>query len=242
MNAGIERVINGDAFFLCPEFAYAEPVRSEWEPTAYRRFKSTLGPGMTVIDVGASFGLYSVAAARVVGPSGRVYAFEPASRTAAALRLHLQWNGVADQVEVIEAAAADRTGSAVFWEQETSFVASLIEDAARREERRYRTSLEPRRVPTFALDHFCRERALEPAVIKVDVEGSEARVLQGSHDLLQRARAVVFLELHPGIASGDGGAVDMLHKLTAPGWACEQLEDTGATEHYVCWPARRRPG
>ena len=67
MNAGIECVINGDAFFLCPEFACAEPLRSEWEPTAYRSFKRMLRPGMTVLDVGASFGLYSVAAARVVG-------------------------------------------------------------------------------------------------------------------------------------------------------------------------------
>jgi FkbM family methyltransferase len=240
MNAGIERVINGDAFLLCAEFAYAEPLRAEWEPIAYRRFKRMLRPGMTVLDVGASFGLYSVAAARVVGSSGRVYAFEPARRTAAALRLHLQWNGVAEHVDVIEAAAADRTGSAVFWEQETSFVASLVEAAARREERRYRTSLEPRRVRTLTLDHFCRERELEPAIIKVDVEGSEARVLQGACDLLHRARAVVFLELHPGVASGDSGPVDALHKLAASGWEWELLEGTAVTEHYACWPARRR--
>jgi FkbM family methyltransferase len=240
MNAGVERVINGDSFFLCPQFAYAEALRSEWEPTAYRRFKTTLRPGMTVLDVGASFGLYSIAAARVVGSSGRVYAFEPASRTAAALRLHLQCNGVADRVEVIEAAAADRTGSAVFWEQETSFVASLVEAAARREERRYRTSLEARRVRTLTLDQFCLERELEPGIIKVDVEGSEARVLQGAGDLLQRARPVIFLELHLGLASSDGGPLDALHKLAACGWRWEQLESAAATEHYACWPARRR--
>jgi len=240
MSAGIERVINGDAFLLCPEFAYAEPLRSEWEPTVYRRFKRALRPGMTVLDVGASFGLYSVAAARTVGSSGRVYAFEPARRTASALRLHLRWNGVADRVDVIEAAAADRTGSAVFWEQGTSFVASLVEAAAREEERRYRTSLEPRRVRTLALDDFCSERELKPGIIKVDVEGSEARVLQGARDLLRRGQALVFLELHPGFASGDGEPTDALDELAATGWEWEQLDGEAATGHYACWPARRR--
>src|SRR4051794_20837596 len=147
---------------LCPEFAYAEPLRAEWEPELYARFKEALLPGMTVLDVGASFGLYSIAAARAVAPSGQVHAFEPARRSAEALRRHLQWNGVSDPVEVVEAAVAEGTGSAVFWEQETSFVASLVERSARREERRYRTPVAARRVRTVALDDFCRTRGLQP--------------------------------------------------------------------------------
>ena len=65
-------------------------------------------------------------------------------------------------------------------------------------------------------------------------------MLQGARDLLQRARAVVFLELHPGVASGDGGPADALRQLAASGWEWEQLEGAAATEHYACRPAPRR--
>ena len=238
-SAGVERVINGDALWLCPDFAYAEPLRPEWEPRLYARFKEALGPGMTVLDVGGSFGLYSVAAARAVGPSGRVYAFEPARRTASALRLHLEWNGVGDRVELIEAAVADRTGSAVFWEQETSFVASLVEATARQEERRYRTPVEGRRVRTLTLDDFCRHRRLEPDLVKVDVEGSEASVLRGARELLRRRRGLLLVEVHHGFPAGHVGSAEAVFaELEAAGWGWEELGAEAATRHYACSPAR----
>jgi FkbM family methyltransferase len=230
VNAGVERVINGDTVSLCPEFAYAEPLRAQWEPSLYARFKEALRPGMTVLDVGASFGLYSMAAARTIGPSGRVYAFEPARRTVSALRLHLHWNGVADRVELIEAAAADRTGSAVFWEQDTSFVASLVEAATRQEERRYRAPIEGRRVRTVALDDFCSGRGIEPDVVKVDVEGSEASVLRGAREVLRRRHALLFLEIHCGFPAGAGGSAEAVFA---------ELGAEAATRHYACSPARR---
>ena len=240
MHARVERVINGDAIVLCPEFAYAEPLRAEWEPELYARFKAALRPGMTVLDVGASFGLYSLAAARAAAPSGRVHAFEPARRSAEALRRHLRWNGVSDSVEVVEAAVAERTGSAVFWEQETSFVASLVERSARREERRYDSPVAPRRVRTVALDDFCRSRGLEPDVVKIDVEGSEAAVLRGARELLRQRGCVLFLELHPGLRGGGSDASEALGELAAAGWAWEDVGAEGARRHYACSPARPR--
>jgi FkbM family methyltransferase len=237
--SGIERVINGDPFLLTAEFASAEPLRREWELQVYRRFTEALRPGMTVLDVGASFGLYSIAAARGVGSSGRVYGFEASRRSASALRRHLDWNRVADRVEVIEAAAAERTGVATFWEQETSFVASLVEAAARQEECSYQMPVEPRRVKTLALDDFCSERELEPDVIKIDVEGSEARVLRGSRRLLRCGHALLFLELHPEFATGEGGDAGVLEQLAAAGWEWEDLSVQGATRHYAAWRTRR---
>ncbi len=230
----VERVINGDALLLLPSFAYAEPVRSDWEAPLYARFKEALAPGMTVLDVGASFGLFSVAAARAVGRSGRVFAFEPGQQTAAALRLHLEWNGVADRVQVIEAAAAERSGDDVFWEQEASFVASLLELAAREEP----TAAEPRSVATVALDDFCARRGVEPDVVKVDVEGSEAAVLRGARHLLRRRKAVFFLEVHHDLLEKAAApANDVFRELEEAGWAWEEVSGERSTRHYVCAPA-----
>lgn len=81
-----------------------------------------------MFDVGASFGIHTVTAASLVGPSGRVYAFEPAAATASALRDHLELNGVSDRTEVIEAVVDERSGTVEFWEQSTSMMASLAKD------------------------------------------------------------------------------------------------------------------
>jgi FkbM family methyltransferase len=235
--ARVARRINGDALLLCPEYAYAEAVGSEWEPALYERFKNALAPGMTVLDVGASFGLYAIAAARAVGMSGRVFAFEPAPRSARALRRHLDYNDAAGTVEVIEAAVADRTGHASFWEQETSFVASLVEASARREEGRYGAPLVPRRVRAVALDDFCADRSVEPDVVKIDVEGAEAGVLRGARRLLRRRHSTVFLEVHSEPAPSEDPAA-ALTELALAGWTCEQVGAEAAATHYFCCPGR----
>ena len=238
MTDAIRRVINGDAIHLLPSFAHAEPVRPAWEPRLYERFKAALRPGMVVLDVGASFGLYSLAAARAVGPSGRVIAFEPAAETASALREHLRLNGVEERVEVIEAAVSGRTTVETFWQQETSFVASLVETATHQEAAKSSTPLETRHVPAVTLDDFCRKRRLEPDVLKIDVEGAEADVLRGAREILERRRAVVFLETHDGVLGAAGRtADDVFRELERAGWRYEQVEAGPETRHWACTPA-----
>ena len=223
---------------LTSAFAQARPLGSEWEAPVYERFKGALRPGMTVLDVGASFGLYSIAAARGVGPTGHVFAFEPADRTASALELHLGWNGVADRVHVVRAAAAEKSGWETFWEQGTSFLASLVEDVPRREEDLLRAPLEARVVQAVSLDDFCGARGIDPHVVKVDVEGGEAAVLRGARQMLERRKAALFLEVHTGLL-GDAAATldDVFDPLADAGWRWEEVhsEDAG-TRHYVCAP------
>ena len=52
------------------------------------------------------------------------------------------------------------------------------------------------RVGITSIDHFCRERAIVPDIIKIDVDGYEAKVIPGALEILERAKPVVFLELH----------------------------------------------
>ena len=240
MTGPVELVVNGDPIRLVREFAEAEPLGSEWEAPLYERFKEALAPGMIVLDVGASFGLYAIAAARRVGPSGRVFAFEPARRTAAALRLHLEWNGVADRVEVVEAVVSERSGKETFWEHETSFVASVLERVARAEEGAFAAPVAAVRRPAVTLDGFCAERALDPDVVKIEVEGSEADVLRGARSLLAARRATVFLEVHDAFAEAAGGSTDeVFAELEAAGWRWSAVDAKAPTRHFVCTPGRR---
>ena len=65
--------------------------RDDYEPElAY--LDTLLSPGGTFIDVGASFGIYSLVASKVVGPRGRVISFEPTSQSFAVLQRNIVLN------------------------------------------------------------------------------------------------------------------------------------------------------
>ena len=84
-----------------------------YEYEKQRLFSRTLQPGMIVYDIGANVGLYTLLAARRVGPTGQVFAFEPGSQNVSFLKRHLAMNRVAN-VTVIEAAVGERSGTGAF--------------------------------------------------------------------------------------------------------------------------------
>ncbi len=53
-------------------------------------------------------------------------------------------------------------------------------------------------VPRMTGDDICRRNNFMPDVIKIDVEGHEAHVLAGLHDVIESTRPILFLETHPG--------------------------------------------
>jgi len=73
-------------------------------------FVARLTSGMTVWDIGANVGLYTLPSARAVGPTGHVVAFEPMPRNLGFLRRHLTLNGL-DDVLVCDVAVSDATGA-----------------------------------------------------------------------------------------------------------------------------------
>lgn len=143
--------------------------------------------GGDFVDVGAHIGMYTVAAALALRGRGRVLAFEPNPHARAQLETNLALNRC-DGVVVSERAVADVVGGATLHLPGTpdpSF-----------------SSLEPRRFPasdsvqvlTTTLDTEVAVAALRPAMIKIDVEGSELRVLDGMERTLE-ARPVLLVEV-----------------------------------------------
>src|SRR5271154_1923841 len=66
--------------------------QGEFEPGEIAFVTRLLKPGMTVLDVGAHHGLYTLLASKRVGPEGKVFAFEPATRERTALLQHSRLN------------------------------------------------------------------------------------------------------------------------------------------------------
>jgi len=87
--------------------------QEDWFEEEIRFVRRWLRPGMRAIDVGASYGTYTMAMARSVGDGGRVWAFEPTPRTADYLQLSLDLNDCAN-VSLNRAAVSDRAGTVAF--------------------------------------------------------------------------------------------------------------------------------
>jgi hypothetical protein len=79
-----------------------------YEADKQPRFASVIRPGDIVFDIGAHVGFYSLLASKMVGPQGRVFAFEPVQRNLYYLHRHLQLNRIAN-VTVVQTAVGERS-------------------------------------------------------------------------------------------------------------------------------------
>jgi FkbM family methyltransferase len=156
-------------------------LKGAWEPHTTEVFRSVLRPGDVCVDVGAHIGYHSLLASRLVGPTGRVLAFEPGARHRAMLEENLRRNG-GDNVTVFPLGLSDAAGEVVLhrgpgW---NSSMGSL---------RPVEGSLGEERIALARGDEV-----IEPALwdrvrlVKIDIEGAEAAALSGLEGLLRRRR------------------------------------------------------
>lgn len=186
----------------------------EAEQTAL--FGDRVRPGDVVLDLGAHIGYYTLLASRLVGPAGRVYAFEPHPRNARYLRRHVAMNRCLN-VEVLERAAYDRRGTLGFDFGSGSGTGRIREGG-------------PMSVAAVRLDDFAAERGISPRVLKVDVEGGERPVLAGAREILRGDRPLLFLSTH-----GDEQASECRCLLAGLGYRMLPLGLNAAGDH-VCVP------
>jgi len=161
-----------------------------YQPMMTDLFKSHLKPGMIVVDGGAHIGFYTLLAARLVGPHGRVFSFEPDNFNFRCLLLNISRNKLRNVV-AIQKAIADKTGDANFYEWSSTISSSL----ANRKDLR---GADVRRVevPSTTLDAEIGNIPVD--VIKLNIEGAEAMALRGMSRMLQSDRPVaMFAEVNP---------------------------------------------
>jgi FkbM family methyltransferase len=148
--------------------------------------------GDTVWDVGANAGLFSLAAAAIAGPAGRVYAFEPDPWLAQLLResASLQDSRSAP-VEVIPAAVAQGNAIRSFHLARRSRASNHLAEYGQSQTG---GTLAVHSVVAIALD-WAAATLRPPRVLKIDVEGAEAEAIRGGMALIASARPVVLCEV-----------------------------------------------
>lgn len=149
-----------------------------------------LRPGMTFFDVGAYHGIYSLVAAKRVGPTGRIYAFEPSPRESRRLAVHFRWNNV--RTARIEPYAVGGAAEA------KTFFQVVSGDTTRNGLRPATSSdaVTAINVKMIALDSFIAESGLcSVDVVKMDIEGGEIEALRGATQMIGKLRPVLVCEV-----------------------------------------------
>ena len=190
-------------------------LEGDYEASVERILLSNLRPGTVFYDVGAHIGVFSLVAARNLGVQGSVFAFEPDPSNVRRIKEHVARNQL-DAIRIIPKAVSSTNGRLRF--QRASFQSSmnrgvLVEDASAPPE----STIE---VDSITLDAVAREHAL-PSLIKIDVEGLEAAVLQGSEEIFKSAKPLLVCEIHHAQASSD-----VTRWLLAQGYMCQWIENS----------------
>jgi FkbM family methyltransferase len=152
------------------------------------------GPGDTVLDIGANFGVLGLLAAKKVGASGKVHLFEPQPLLANFLRTSLLINGLR-HAEVHECALSDRSGYAdmAIVEPENLGMTKLVSPADKIQGERIRVRVEN------AADYIESLADGYVSLVKIDVEGHEGIILRSLSGWMKEAiPGVVLFESHIG--------------------------------------------
>lgn len=178
---GVRMKLYGDSL-LCEMLYFGD-----FEQETRSFFEAFLHTGDTFLDIGANIGLYTLAAARLVGRTGHVHAFEPCSQTFERLTANVQLNRlnnvschrVALSFENAEAELTLANGGFDAW---NSLGKPYMGET---------TGCET--VTTLTLDRFAQEHGLSGrnCAIKIDVEGWENHVLAGAEEFLGAKEAPV---------------------------------------------------
>lgn len=162
-----------------------------YEPHVSARLRELVQPGDTVVDVGANVGWFSLLAAALVGPHGRVHSIEANSRNCALLRRSLVRNGYESIVQIHPVAASDRFGTMTVAPQAGSN--AIVDDDAR-----FARQFDAQLVHALRIDDLLA--GLDRLdVVKIDIEGGEYRALQGFAELLGKFRPHVLTEYSPAL-------------------------------------------
>lgn len=175
-----------------------------YEPEVVDYFVADVYPGQVIVDIGANIGLFSLMAAEIVGPRGRVIAYEPHPKTFRELQDNLERNGYTN-VQTVSCAISDAPGvlrMSVFADCDLNSVA-------------FKADLDVIEVPARTLDDSLDELGIDRChLIKMDIEGGELFALRGIERTLKRNPNLrMLIEMHNSQIRALGGSPEELLQM-----------------------------
>jgi FkbM family methyltransferase len=195
---------------------HTECVLGIYEPSVIRSLQKHLRAGDTCFDVGSHVGYLAILMAHLVGPAGRVVAFEPVPETFETLQENILLNHL-ENVSLERTAVGEQEGTiSLFCDstQELSWTPSVAAYSMPG------SDLRKLSVPVLSLDGYLRKSGLCPRLVKIDVEGAELAVLRGAREMLRLLRPVVLVEIHD---LGPSHRMEVVKLLQSCNYAIEEM-------------------
>jgi FkbM family methyltransferase len=208
------------------------PQRDPPQVAELNAFIASCRPHMVLLDIGAHYGLFSLAALHYGGAGARAVAVEASGAAAGILETHGRLNGAGGRLRVVHAAAADQPG----WR--AMLPVGVIADGYYVEPEPDRAAGDLVRVPAVTVDGLVDELGLMPTHLKIDVEGAEAMVLRGAQRTLSAALPpLVFLELHNYVFRRSGrDPAECLAQLSRLGYRFQDSKGSRLTVEHATQP------
>jgi len=167
--------------------------------------------GDVCLDIGAQTGFFTCVLADLVGPGGKVHAFEPRPSSIELLRRNVEENGWSARVTIDGRAVSSEAGRLDFGEVSGMYVVSESSEANRHQ------------VEVVAIDDVID---VPVAFCKIDVEGHEPRVLRGMERTIDRCSPVILTEFNQYWLTREGSsASDYARRLRELGYELFTIDD-----------------
>lgn len=222
----------------------------ECEATVQTALVEWLLPGALFVDVGANVGFFTLLGARLVGPDGRVVAFEPDPEVRSWLEANVSRNGFAGWVRPEGLAVWRESGQIVFERADPAVSPDRgTGRLARGNGDSKEVSSETLWVSSTSLDDYFLALSTDgtrpqlPDVVKMDLEGAEGEALVGADRLLAVRASVWIVEVHEPPGPGE-----VLSRFHTAGYDVHVLEDSTQSplnprhgSHLLAVPRGRQP-
>lgn len=208
-------------------FLYFFGTLSHEEYPLTRYLALNLHPDDVFYDVGANFGFYTFLAASIIKQNGEVHSFEPNPLCFSSLEKTKDHNDLT-QVILNNVGLYSSNGSKTFYGREVSFYNgsagySLKSDVS--PDKKYFSIFE---IKTKTLDTYVNEKKV-PTVIKIDVEGGEADVIDGAREVLLKYKPTIIMEVWND-NQGSPHSRNAVQKMFELGYVAFAIDEQGRTD------------
>ncbi len=197
---GLIMIVNPNDQYISRSLMYT----GEWEPHITNILKSFLKEGMTMIDVGANIGAHTLISSKLVGNSGKVFAFEPCKINHDILIQNCLINKCSNTI-IFKLGCSDNSNNMFIdqkWNKtnkEDNYGCITLQPTSTNEndEQIDIISLDELLTNVFNSSDF-EEKNKRIDLIKIDAEGMEDKVLLGFKKLIEKYKPFMIVEIHPG--------------------------------------------
>lgn len=181
-----------------------------WENETTQLFTQLINQNDTVIDIGANIGYYSTLFSKLVGPKGKVIAFEPTNYYYKLLNENISVN-VLNNIEVVKKGLSNISQELEIYIDESSATLHQPFDFYIKEKEK---------ISLTTLDNYIVSLNLDKIdLIKIDVDGHDQFVLDGAMKTIRRYKPLIIIEIsHIHYLEAGVTAWDFYEKLKAWGF------------------------